>query len=48
LQVSQGPEKQFHAKAGDVWSCMKGMPEANENTGNSVAFMRVIDLLPAA
>jgi hypothetical protein len=33
LQVSQGPGKQFVAKTGDVWSCMKDMPEANENKG---------------
>jgi hypothetical protein len=31
LQVSQGPDKTFVAKIGDVWSCKKGMPEANAN-----------------
>jgi hypothetical protein len=31
-----------------VWSCMKGMPEANENKGSTVAIMRVIDLIPPA
>ena len=36
------------AKAGDVWSCMKGMPEANANTGSTVAIMRVIDLIARA
>ena len=46
LQVSQGPGKQFVAKTGDVWSCMKGMPEANANNGNTIAIMRVIDLMP--
>jgi quercetin dioxygenase-like cupin family protein len=45
LQVNQGPGKQFVAKTGDVWSCMKGMPEANANNGSTVAIMRVIDLL---
>jgi hypothetical protein len=48
LQVSQGPDKQFVAKTGDVWSCMKGMPEADENKGSTVAIMRVIDLIPPA
>ena len=48
LQVSQGPGKQFVAKAGDVWSCKKGMPEANANNGRTVAIMRVIDLNPPA
>jgi quercetin dioxygenase-like cupin family protein len=48
LQVSQGPGKQFIAKTGDVWSCMKGMPEADANTGSTIAIMRVIDLIPPA
>jgi hypothetical protein len=48
LQVSQGPDKQFVAKTGDVWSCMKGMPESNVNSGSTIAIMRVIDLLPSA
>jgi hypothetical protein len=46
LQVSQGPDKQFVAKTGDVWSCMKGMPETNVNSGSTIAIMRVIDLIP--
>jgi quercetin dioxygenase-like cupin family protein len=48
LQVNQGPGQQFVAKTGDVWSCMKGMPEANVNNGSTIAIMRVIDLLPPA
>jgi quercetin dioxygenase-like cupin family protein len=48
LQVSQGPGQQFVAKTGDVWSCMKGMPETNVNNGSTVAIMRVIDLIPPA
>jgi quercetin dioxygenase-like cupin family protein len=48
LQVSQGPDKTFVAKTGDVWSCMKGMPEADANNGSTIAIMRVIDLIPAA
>ncbi len=48
LQVSQGPGKQFVAKTGDVWSCVKGMPEADANTGSTIAIMRVIDLIPPA
>jgi hypothetical protein len=48
LQVSQGPDTQFVAKTGDVWSCMKGMPETNVNHGSTIAIMRVIDLIPPA
>ena len=48
LHVSQGPGHQFVAKTGDVWSCMKGMPETNVNNGSTVAIMRVIDLIPPA
>ena len=48
LQVSQGPGHQFVAKTGDVWSCLKGMPETNVNNGSTVAMMRVIDLIPLA
>jgi hypothetical protein len=48
LQVSQGSDKQFVAKTGDVWSCMKGMPEADANNGSTIAIMRVIDLIPPA
>jgi quercetin dioxygenase-like cupin family protein len=48
LQVDQGPGKQFVAKTGDVWSCKKGMPEANTNNGSTIAIMRVIDLIPPA
>ena len=33
----------FVAKTGDVWSCKKGMPEANVNNGSTVAIMRVAD-----
>ena len=45
LKVNQGPGMDFVAKKGDVWSCNKGIPENNENTGRGVAIMRVIDLL---
>jgi quercetin dioxygenase-like cupin family protein len=48
LLVSQGPDKTFVAKTGDVWSCMKGMPEADANNGSTIAIMRVIDLIPPA
>jgi quercetin dioxygenase-like cupin family protein len=48
LQISQGPGKQFVAKTGDVWSCMKGMPEVTTNSGNTVAIMRIIDLIGRA
>ena len=43
LQIKQGPGMEFVAKKGDVWSCNKGLPEDTENTGGSVAIMRVID-----
>jgi hypothetical protein len=43
LQIKQGPGTEFVAKKGDVWSCNKGLPEDTENTGGSVAIMRVID-----
>lgn len=46
LQVNQGPDQQFTAKTGDVWSCKKGMAETNVNKGNVIAIMRVIDLIP--
>jgi quercetin dioxygenase-like cupin family protein len=36
----------FSAKKGDVWTCVKGEPEDVENTGSTVAIMRVIALLP--
>jgi quercetin dioxygenase-like cupin family protein len=45
LKVNQGPGKDFVAKKGDVWSCNKGLPENNENTGSGIAIMRVIDLV---
>jgi hypothetical protein len=48
LHVSQGPGHQFVAKTGDVWSCKKGMAEANENKGGTIAIMRVIDFIPPA
>ena len=48
LQVSQGPDKTFVAKTGEVWSCLKGMPEADVNNGSTIAIMRVIDLIPPA
>ena len=47
LTITQGGGMEFKAKKGDVWSCAKGMPENGKNTGNTVAIMRVIDLLPA-
>ena len=37
----------FTVKKGDVWTCVKGEPEDTDNTGNSVAIMRTINLLPA-
>ena len=37
----------FSAKKGDVWTCVKGEPEDGENTGRTVAIMRITHLLPA-
>ena len=48
LHIDQGPDERFQAKAGDVWSCMKGMPESAVNKGSIAAIMRVIDLIPKA
>jgi hypothetical protein len=45
LTVNQGPGMEFVAKRGDVWSCVKGMPENGKNTGTTVAIMRVTDLI---
>lgn len=36
----------FSARKGDVWTCVKDEPEDVENTGSTVAIMRVISLLP--
>jgi hypothetical protein len=35
----------FSAKKGDVWTCLKAHPEDVENTGSTVAIMRVTDLM---
>lgn len=44
LAIDQGDGMQFIAKANDVWSCRKGMPETTENRGDTVGIMRVISL----
>ena len=47
LTVAQNG-KQFMVKKGDVWSCAKGLnTEGTQNKGNTIAVMRIIDLLPA-
>ncbi len=46
LEVSQY-DKTFTAKKGDIWTCKVGMIEANANKGNTLATMRVFDLLSA-
>jgi quercetin dioxygenase-like cupin family protein len=39
-------DKQFTVKKGDVWTCAKGIStEGTQNKGNTVAIMRIIDLL---
>ena len=45
LLVDRGHGRQFTARQGDVWNCVKGEPESDKNTGSTVAIMRVIDLL---
>lgn len=47
LRVKQTPGSTFVVKAGDVWSCNKGLLEATENIAPGVSIMRVINLLPA-
>jgi quercetin dioxygenase-like cupin family protein len=41
-------KKEFTVKKGDVWTCAKGLnTEGTQNKGNTVAIMRIIDLLTA-
>ena len=37
--------KEFTARKGDVWTCATGTEEGGENAGDTVAIMRVTDLL---
>ena len=46
LQVVQNG-KEFTARTGDVWTCATGTEEGGKNTSDSVAIMRVTDLLRA-
>ena len=46
LRVKQTPGGEFVVKAGDVWSCNKGLVEETENIGGGTTIMRVINLLP--
>lgn len=45
LFIDNGPDDQFDAPTGQVWSCTKGQPEVAVNKTDAVAIMRVIDLL---
>jgi quercetin dioxygenase-like cupin family protein len=47
MRLDHGHGHAFPAKKGDVWSCVKGQPENVENTGSTVAIMRVINLISA-
>ncbi len=47
MRVVQTPGGEFIAKEGDVWSCTKGIQEQVWNTGQTVAIMRIINLMPA-
>ncbi|MEY9199329.1 quercetin dioxygenase-like cupin family protein [Sinorhizobium fredii] len=41
-------KKMFTVKKGDVWTCAKtDNTEGTQNTSNTVAIMRIIDLMPA-
>lgn len=44
LAIDQGMGTPFMVKAGDVWSCRKGMPETTENRSSSVSVMRIVRL----
>ena len=46
LSVVQNQNK-FTVKKGDVWACAKGITPEAQNTGSTVAIMRVIDLMTA-
>jgi hypothetical protein len=48
LRVKQPDGMEFVAKAGDLWTCKKGILEETENFGAGVAIMRIINLLPAS
>ena len=45
LHIRQTDGHSFVAKKGDVWTCRKGIGEDLENTGSTVAIMRIIDLV---
>src|SRR5215213_5657319 len=45
MRLDHGHGHTFPAKKGDVWTCVKGEPENVENTGSTVAIMRIINLL---
>lgn len=47
MRVAQKPGGKFIAKEGHLWSCTKGIQEQVWNTGQTVAIMRIINLLPA-
>jgi len=44
LEITQ-EDGAFTAKKGTVWTCRTGGTEMSENKGNTVAIMRVIDLM---
>jgi quercetin dioxygenase-like cupin family protein len=47
LSVTQNGNT-FSVNKGDVWACAKGVnTEGSHNTGNTVAIMRIIDLMTA-
>lgn len=46
LRIVQNGDE-FTARTGDVWTCATGTEEGGKNTSDSVAIMRVMDLLRA-
>ena len=46
MRLDHGHGHAFSAKKGNVWTCLKGQPEHVENTGGTVAMMRIVHLLP--
>jgi hypothetical protein len=47
LRIDHRGGHPFTVKKNDVWTCVTGEPEDVENTGNTLAIMRVIRLLSA-
>jgi hypothetical protein len=44
-RTGTNPDEKFLAKQYHVWTCSTGMTEGVENKGNTVAVMRIIDII---